>query len=177
LHNVFRQDIGHRAGRRLGHRGFESSRVGITHNIQQPRTTGGNVVGQQIDAIEAGHRQDRVPFPLLAVTGVLFVNGQQLSPQHFGQEVTVPARRFEEARIDPLALMGDEVEHVVDQFGRSEHLAVVDDALTRVRHGWGHDLLVLFAKFRQTWLRALNISQKLAPSAARPGVVMAYFMD
>ena len=50
------------------------------------------------------------------------------------------ARRFEEARIDPLALIGDEVEHFVDQPGRSEHLAVVNDALTGVRHGWSAEI-------------------------------------
>lgn len=70
--------------------------------------------------------------------------------------------RFEEAGINPFALMRDEVEHLVDEFGRSEHLTEVDYAMTVVRHGSSNEhALVLSARAKRTCLRAMNLSHEL----------------
>ena len=120
-----------------------STATGITSTVcgaddlQQPIAARGDVVGQQVDAVEAADGQNRVTFPFVAVAGVPFVDGEQFAPEHFGKEVAVAAGGFEKARVDAFALVGDEVEHVVDQARGGEDLTMVDDALTRF-HGCNH---------------------------------------
>lgn len=111
-----------------------SSGIGILSRAEWAELTtdsaGIDVVGQQVDAVQAGHGKDSVAFPFVLVTGVSFIDGQQFTTQNFGQKIAIATCRFEESRIDAFALMRNQVEHIVDQFRRGKDLAVVDDALT-----------------------------------------------
>lgn len=59
---------------------------------------------------------------------VLGVDRDELALQDANEEVAAAARRFEEARVDPLGLAFHEVEHRFDQMRGGEHLPVVGNA-------------------------------------------------
>jgi len=98
-------------------------------DLQQVRPALGDVVGQQLDAVDAHQRKQCIVPPLEVGLAVLEFHGSQLAPQDLHEEVAAAARRFQEPRVDALRLAFHQVKHRLDQPRRGEHLPVVGNAL------------------------------------------------
>lgn len=129
LNDILGKDEGRSARWRIREWHFETSGVGLVHNIQQPHPTRRDVVGQEINPVKATDGQNRIAFPFLTVAAVLLINNAQLSAQHFSEKIAVATGGFEKTGFDSFAFVCDEVEHIVDQLGRRKDFAVVDDSL------------------------------------------------
>ena len=72
----------------------------------------------------------RLVVPLLEIGLAVFeFHGGELAPEDLDEEVAVPARRLQNARVNALRLALDQVEHRLHHPCRGEHLPVVSDAL------------------------------------------------
>jgi hypothetical protein len=69
----------------------------LSENLQQVRAALGDVVRQQLNAVNAHQSKQRVVPPLEIRLGVFEFDGSELSPQDLHEKVTAPARRLEEA--------------------------------------------------------------------------------
>ena len=124
VHEILRQHVGRGAVQVV--RLVQIQIVG--EDLQQVRATLGDVVRQQLDAVDAHQREQRVvPFLEIGLPELEF-DGGELALQNLHEEVAAPARRLQEARVDALGLVLHEVEHRLDHPRRSEHLPVVGDA-------------------------------------------------
>ena len=101
----------------------------LGEDFQQVRAALGDVVRQQLDAVDAHQREQRVVPPLEVGLAVLEFHGGQLAPQDLHEEVAAPARRLQKARVNALGLVLHQVEHGLDHPRRGEDLPVVGDAL------------------------------------------------
>ena len=108
---------------------FELGGVGFIDDAKQTLAAGGDVVGQEVDPVQAAQTQDRVSLPPRTVARVALVGCAEFSTQHLSEEVAISTSGLEEARVNALALVGDKIEHVVDKSRWREHLAVVDHSL------------------------------------------------
>ena len=124
VHEVLRQHVGRGAIQLV--RLIEIQIVG--EDLQHVRAALGDVVRQQLDAVDAHQREQRVVPPLEVGLAELEFDGGELALQDRDEEVAAPARRLQEAGVDALGLALHEVEHRLDQPRRSEHLPVVGDA-------------------------------------------------
>ena len=100
----------------------------LGEDLQHIRAALGDVVRQQLDAVNAHQPEQRI-VPLLEVgLPELEFDGGELALQNLDEEVAAPARRLQEAGVDALGLVLDEVEHRLDHPRRGEDLPVVGDA-------------------------------------------------
>ena len=83
---------------------------------------------KQLDAVDAHQREQRVVPPLKVGLPELEFDGGELALQDLNEEVPAPARRLQEAGVDALGLVLDEVEHRLDHPRGREDLPVVGDA-------------------------------------------------
>ena len=70
--------------------------------------------------------------PLEVGLAELELDGGELALQDLHEEVAAPARRLQEAGVDALGLVLDQVEHRLDHPRGGEDLPVVGDALLRL---------------------------------------------
>ena len=72
----------------------------LGEDLQQIRAALGDVVRQQLDAVDAHQRQQRIVPPLEIRLSVLEFHGGELAPQDLDEEVSAPARRLQEAGVN-----------------------------------------------------------------------------
>ena len=102
----------------------------VGEDLQHVRAALGDVVRQELDAVDAHQREQRVVPPLEVGLPELEFDGGELAPQDPDEEVAAPARRLQEAGVNALGLVLDEVEHRLDHPRGGEDLPVVGDALS-----------------------------------------------
>ena len=133
--------------------GFEKPPVLLREVVQEPFPAGCGVVGEDLDAVDAGDCPDGVM--LVLELGILpgFDAGladRELAAENLDEEVPVTARWLQETGVDPLRLRLHKVEHRI-------HLTEIREHLTVSRHPFlgldlgGHSALslgicVLFGK-------------------------------
>ena len=111
----------------------------LGEDLQQVRAALGNVVRQQLDAVEAHQREQRIVPPLEVGLAVFEFHGGELAPQDLHEEVAAPARRLQEAGVNALGLVLHQVEHRLDHPRGGEDLPVVGDALFGLHLGHGSE--------------------------------------
>lgn len=89
-------------------------------------------VCQKLNPVDAHQRQQRIVLLFEVGFPELALDGRELAPQDFDNKVAAPACRFQEAGVDALRLILDEIEHGIDQPRGSEYLSVVSNALSRL---------------------------------------------
>ena len=107
--------------------GFEKPPVLLREVVQEPFPTGGGVVGENLDPVDAGDCPDGVM--LVLDLGILpgFDAGladREFAAENLDEEVAVTASRLQETGVYPLRLRLHKVEHRVHLAGVREHLAV-----------------------------------------------------
>ena len=133
----------------------------VGEDLQHVRAALGDVVGQQLDAVDAHQREQRV-VPLFKVgLAELDFDGGELALQNPDEKVAAPARRLQEAGVDALGLALDKVEHRFDHPRRGEHLPVVGDAF--------FDLIRLIGRMLPRTFERGRHDEFLADIAAAPG--------
>ncbi len=101
----------------------------VGEDLQHVRAALGDVVRQELDPVDA-HQSEQGVVPLLEVgLPELEFDGGELALQDPDEEVPAPARRLQEAGVNALGLVLDQVEHRLDHPRRGEDLPVVGDAL------------------------------------------------
>ena len=123
------ESLKHRLGRNL--RALRIAR-GLT---QEKLAEQLNVTPRYLAGIERGERNltldsiESLVAQLEVATPVVGRDRGELALEDRDQEVAGPARRLQEAGVDPLRLGTDQIEHRVHEVGRGEHLAVVGNPL------------------------------------------------
>ena len=107
--------------------GFEECPVLLREVVQEPFAAGRGIVGQELDAVDAGQGPDGIV--LVLELGVLFgfdacLADGEFAPENFNQEVAVAASGLQETGVNPLRLRLHKVEHRVHFAGIGEYLAV-----------------------------------------------------
>lgn len=80
-------------------------------DLQQIRTALVDVVRQQLDAVDAHQREQRVMPPLKVGPSKLGLDRGQLSPQDLDEKVAASGCGFKKARINAFRLVFDKIEH------------------------------------------------------------------
>ena len=86
----------------------------LGEDLQHIRAALGDVVRQQLDAVDAHQREQRIVPPLEVRLPVLEFHGGELAPQDLHEEVAAPARRLQEAGVNALGFVLHQVEHRLD---------------------------------------------------------------
>ena len=101
----------------------------VGEDLQHIRAALGDVVRQELNPVGA-HQSEKGVVPLFKVgLPELEFDGGELPLQDADEEVPAPARRLQEAGVNALGLVLDEVEHRLDHPRGSEYLPVVGDPL------------------------------------------------
>ena len=101
--------------------------VGAGPEAQEVGAAGGDVIGEDVDAVEGGEGAEGLAAEaggVVAAAG-LGAGGGKFAAEDLDEEVAVAAGGLEEAGADVGALGGDEVAHVADEPIRGEDLPVV----------------------------------------------------
>lgn len=141
MHDVLGEDVAGGAGCGLGEWGFEAFYISVADDFQQPLAADGDVVGQQINAVNGADREDGIALPLEAAAWMKVADPAELAEKDFVEEVAFAAGRFEEAGFEAVEFMPDQVKHVLEQPIGREHLTMIDDTLPGI-HGFGGGGLV-----------------------------------
>ncbi len=96
---------------------------------QQVGAAVSDIVGQQLDAVDAHQPEQGVVRALEVGCAVFVLYGGQFAAQDLHEEVAVATGRLGEARINALSLGFDHVEHGLDHPDRCEYFAVIGDTL------------------------------------------------
>ena len=97
----------------------------LVEDRQQVLTTLGDVVVEQLDAVDAHKPEQRVVAPLEIAAAVLRLDRGELASKHFDEEVPGAACGLKDAAVDTLALALHQVEHGLDHPPWGKDLAVV----------------------------------------------------
>ena len=100
----------------------------VMENLEEPLTTGGGIVGQQLDAIDAADGKHRILFVFqLSVLALLHeaATHTQLPAENLRKEIAVATCRFQETAVDALRLVPNEVEHGIHLPFVGEHFAML----------------------------------------------------
>jgi len=108
---------------------FEQSQVDQIEYPEKPLAALPDVIFENIDAVEGRHGQDGVAFKVELACAVARLDHAKLAFEDFGQEVSGPASRFEEARVNPLGLGLHQVQHGIDLALSGQHLSMIRDPL------------------------------------------------
>lgn len=133
--------------------GAEKPSVLLREEVQEPFAAGSGVVGENLDAVDAGDSPDGVVLVLELGVPPGFDAGladRELAAENLNEEVPVSARRFQETGVDPLRLRLHKVEHRIHLTEIREHLSVSRHPFLGLDLG-GHSALslgicVLFGK-------------------------------
>lgn len=108
----------------------EEGTIVFSEDVKEPFATGGGIVGEEFDAIDATDREHGVflifqlrVLPLFDKTAA----DAQLAPENLRQEIPIAAGGFQKAAVDALRLVLHEVKHGV-------HLALVGEDLAVLLH-------------------------------------------
>lgn len=111
---------------RQGHRSEESP-----ESTQEVFSTLGRIIGKQLDAVDAHEREECIVTTLEVAAAVTTLHCCELSLENRDQKIPRTTGWLKKPRVNSFRLRSDEIEHVLNQPARSEHLAVVGNALPR----------------------------------------------
>lgn len=131
-----KNELNRRAAVRLGLL-LEQPGVSLRENLQEPFPAGRDVVRQNINAVEARHGKNRVPLIFQLALAIPGFDDAEFPLENLSQKIPIAASRLKKARVNPLGLLFDEIEHGVDLTRTGQHLAVIGNPLP------GNDLFLV----------------------------------
>jgi len=112
----------------------------LGEDLKHIRAALSDIICQDFNPVSAHHRQQGEMSPLKVGLAEFGLYGSQLSLQDRDKEVPAPKSGLQKTRVNALAFAFDEVEHLLDQPLRREHLSVVGNALFGLDQTHSHGL-------------------------------------
>jgi len=108
---------------------LENAGVFMIEVVKKPLAALQNIILQNINAVDGGHGENRVPLILQLTLAVPGFNDAQFSLQYFRQKIPRAAGRFKEPGFDPLRFLFHQIKHGVDLPPAGQNLAMIGDSL------------------------------------------------